>query len=54
MGLGDRVQLYVSNGHQVLEGIVERIEPLRTIIRTDDALPMAIPNKVLTALLTIR
>lgn len=43
---GDRVQVFSNNGSLIYSGIVERVNPLRTIIRTDKNYPLTIPNKV--------
>eukprot|EP00210_Caulerpa_lentillifera_P000758 g733.t1 len=45
---GDHVQVFSSNGSLVYNGIVERVNPLRTIIRTDKNYPLTIPNKLLS------
>ena len=44
--VGDRVELSSAGGERVLVGVIERVDPMRTIIRTDAALPVTIPNKV--------
>ena len=44
--VGDRVQIATSSGTKVLTGIVERIDPMRTIVRNENDVPMTIPNKV--------
>eukprot|EP00891_Asterochloris_glomerata_P003721 jgi/Astpho2/3721/Aster-04906 len=43
--VGDRVDLKGSGGSTVVVGVVERIEPMRTTIRTDSGIPVTIPNK---------
>ena len=47
--VGDRVELSSAGGERVLVGVIERVDPMRTIIRTDASLPVTIPNKVLAA-----
>lgn len=44
--VGDRVDLSTGAGERVLVGVVERVDPMRTIIRTDACAPVTIPNKV--------
>ena len=44
--VGDRVELSSAGGERVLVGVIERVDPMRTIIRTDASLPVTIPNKV--------
>jgi small-conductance mechanosensitive channel len=43
--VGDRIELKTTGGGSVLVGIVEKITPMRTVLRTDGTIPMAIPNK---------
>ena len=50
--VGDRVELSSAGGERVLVGVIERVDPMRTIIRTDASLPVTIPNKVLAAYLS--
>ena len=50
--VGDRVELSSAGGERVLVGVIERVDPMRTIIRTDASLPVTIPNKVLAACLS--
>eukprot|EP00210_Caulerpa_lentillifera_P002110 g2025.t1 len=45
---GDRIQLYSRTGSLIYDGIVERINPLRTIIRADKNTPLTIPNQLLS------
>ena len=45
--VGDRVELSSGGGERVMVGVIERVDPIRTIIRTDASLPVTIPNKVL-------
>jgi len=45
---GDRVQVFSNNGSMIYNGVVERVNPLRTIIRTDRNTPLAVPNKLLS------
>ena len=44
--VGDRVQIATASGAKVLTGVVERIDPMRTIVRSDTDVPMTVPNKV--------
>lgn len=37
-----------SGGARVLTGYVERVDPMRTIMRSDAGLPYMLPNKVRT------
>lgn len=46
--VGDRIELKTTGGGSVLVGIVEKITPMRTVLRTDGTIPMAIPNKAIT------
>ena len=43
---GDRVQIFNSLGKLTYSGLVERVNPLRTVIRTDANYPVTVPNKV--------
>ncbi len=43
--VGDRVDIATSSGSKALSGTVERIDPMRTILRTDHDVPITIPNK---------
>lgn len=45
--VGDRVELSSGGGERVLVGVIERVDPMRTIVRTDASLPVTIPNKVI-------
>lgn len=45
--VGERVKLMTGGGSIAFEGTVERIYPMRTIIRSDNDLPTTIPNKAL-------
>ena len=45
--VGERVTL-MSGGSKVVTGKVESIDPLNTIIRDDDGIPITIPNTVRT------
>lgn len=49
--VGDRVKLSGTGGGVILTGVVERIDPMRTCIRTDDSVPVAIPNKAITEMM---
>ena len=40
------MQIATASGAKVLTGVVERIDPMRTIMRSDADVPMTIPNKV--------
>ncbi|KAK9823616.1 hypothetical protein WJX72_004258 [[Myrmecia] bisecta] len=46
--VGDRVELKTTSGGSVLLGYVERIDPMRTVFRTDKNVPVAIPNRAIT------
>lgn len=43
--VGDRVELRTSSGASVVTGLVERIAPMHTTIRSDLNTPVTIPNK---------
>ena len=43
--VGDRVEVATGNGARVLTGVIERIDPMRTIVRSDAEVPITIPNK---------
>ena len=43
--VGDRVEVATGTGAKVLTGVVERIDPMRTIVRSDVDVPITIPNK---------
>ncbi len=45
--VGERVTL-MSGGSKVVTGKVESIDPLNTVIRDDDGVPITIPNTVRT------
>jgi small-conductance mechanosensitive channel len=47
--VGDRVEILTSGGGRVITGTVERVDPMRTILRSDAELPITMPNKVGTA-----
>ncbi|KAL0050270.1 hypothetical protein WJX82_007782 [Trebouxia sp. C0006] len=49
--VGDRVELSSGGGERVMVGVIERVDPMRTIIRTDASLPVTIPNKVLSEMM---
>ncbi len=44
--VGDRVEILTSGGSRVITGTVERVDPMRTIMRSDAELPITMPNKV--------
>lgn len=44
--VGDRVEILTSSGGRVITGTVERVDPMRTIMRSDAELPITMPNKV--------
>jgi Mechanosensitive ion channel len=44
--VGDRVEILTSGGGRVITGTVERVDPMRTILRSDAELPITMPNKV--------
>ena len=43
--VGDRIDVNTSGGTKMLTGYVERVDPMRTIIRSDAGLPFMLPNK---------
>ena len=45
------MELKTTGGGSVLVGVVERIDPMRTILRTDSTVPVAVPNKVITEMI---
>jgi len=45
--VGDRVEILTSGGGSVTTGTIERVDPMRTILRSDAELPITMPNKVL-------
>ena len=47
--VGDRVEILTSGGGRVITGTVERVDPMRTILRSDAELPITMPNKVWTS-----
>ncbi|CAD7702364.1 unnamed protein product [Ostreobium quekettii] len=48
--IGDRVEVFATNGNRFLSGVISDINPLRTYIQTDQLYPVMVPNKVLTEL----
>lgn len=45
--VGDRVKIHTnSGGAPAFVGTVERVDPMRTTLRSDQDLPTVIPNKV--------
>ena len=46
--MGDRIELKTTSGGTVLIGVVENIDPMRTVLRTDGTVPVAVPNKAIT------
>ena len=45
--VGERIEVMApGSGSKWLVGVVERVDPMRTIIRSDACLPITIPNKV--------
>lgn len=44
---GDRIIGYSAFGALLFTGTVERVNPLRTVIRTDKNYPLTVPNKVM-------
>ena len=46
--VGDRIELKTTSGGTVLIGVVEKIDPMRTVLRTDGTVPVAVPNKAIT------
>ena len=51
--VGERVTLQTPAGAPVVTGVVERIDPMRTLIRSDRAAPVSIPNKALSDFLVV-
>ena len=49
--VADKVELKTQSGSTVLHGTVVRIEVMRTIVRTEAGVPVAIPNKVVTEMI---
>ena len=49
--VGDRVELKTTGGGTVLTGFVERIDVMRTLIRTDKSVPVAVPNRSITEMI---
>ncbi|CAL5229355.1 g12666 [Coccomyxa viridis] len=49
--VGDKVELKTQTGGSVLHGTVVRIEVMRTIVRTEAGIPVAIPNKAVTEMI---
>ena len=49
--IADKVELKTQSGSTVLHGTVVRIEVMRTIVRTEAGVPVAIPNKVVTEMI---
>jgi MscS family membrane protein len=43
--VGERVTLQTQAGGAVATGVVERIDPMRTVVRSDKGMPLAIPNR---------
>ena len=43
--VGDRVELRTATGASVVLGLVERISPMNTTFRSDQNIPISIPNK---------
>ena len=44
--VGDRIDVTTAGGTRLLTGYVERVDPMRTILRHDTGLPYMLPNKV--------
>lgn len=44
--VGERIDVTTGGGTKMLTGYVERVDPMRTIIRSDAGLPFMLPNKV--------
>ena len=42
------MELQSSSGGSVMIGVVEKIDPMRTVLRTDDNIPVGVPNKAIT------
>jgi small-conductance mechanosensitive channel len=51
--VGERVTLQGVGGGTVVEGVVERIDPMRTLLRTDAGMPVALPNSSITGLMVV-
>ena len=46
--VGDRVTLQTLTGAAVATGVVERIDPMRTLVRSDKGVPLSLPNRAVT------
>lgn len=46
--VGERVTLQTQAGAAVATGCVERIDPMRTVIRSDKGIPLSVPNRAVT------
>lgn len=46
--VGDSVRLLGSGGGEVVAGVVESVDPMNTIVRMNDGVPVIIPNSVST------
>ena len=52
--VGERIEVMApGSGSKWLVGVVERVDPMRTIIRSDACLPITIPNKVTSGCPTV-
>jgi small-conductance mechanosensitive channel len=49
--VGERVELKTTSGGTVLVGLVERIDVMRTLVRTDKGVPVAVPNSSITSMI---
>lgn len=46
--VGERVTLQTQTGAPVATGVVERIDPMRTVVRSDKGVPLSLPNRAVT------
>ncbi|KAI7843449.1 hypothetical protein COHA_002927 [Chlorella ohadii] len=51
--IGDRIQLKTLSGSTIVAGVVESIAPMRTLIRSDQKLPVYINNKDVMNLIVV-
>lgn len=51
--VGDRVELRTATGASVVLGLVERISPMNTTFRSDQNIPISIPNKTVGDMIVV-
>eukprot|EP00884_Botryococcus_braunii_P021949 jgi/Botrbrau1/8438/Bobra.0237s0057.1 len=49
--VGDRVEISTPSGSKSIVGVVEKIEPMSTHLRTNQWLPIIVPNKVISEMI---